>query len=60
MAKAQSQKLDYRESPVAWFCVLETARNEGDFARAATAQRELRRLGVEIRYRRARSSGRRT
>jgi len=38
------------DSPVAWFVVLERARLDGDFARAAEAQRELRRLGVLVRY----------
>lgn len=35
----------------AWFAVLECARNANDFERAATAVRELRRLGVEVRFR---------
>ncbi len=39
------------ESPVAWFVMLERARMDGDFERAAHAQRELARLGVMVRYR---------
>jgi hypothetical protein len=42
---------DHREHPTYWFGVLEIARERGDFARAAEAQRELRRLGVIVRYR---------
>jgi len=45
-------KIDYKESPVAWFFILERARECGDFERAANAQKELRRLGIEVRYRR--------
>ena len=49
MAKVTNQP-DYHDSPTAWFVVLEQAREAGDFERAARAQRELRRLGVEVRY----------
>jgi hypothetical protein len=43
--------VDYQRSPVAWFVVLEQARHDRDFERAAEAQRKLRELGVEVRYR---------
>lgn len=36
--------------PAAWFAVLEHARENNDFERAAQAIRELRRLGVHVKY----------
>jgi hypothetical protein len=50
MAHKGPNKIDYRKSPVAWFCVLERAREEGNFELAAEAMRELRRMGVHIQY----------
>jgi len=50
MAQQATQPVDYNESPVAWFCVLEQALERGNFERAANAQKELRRLGIEVRY----------
>ncbi|MBW7990179.1 MAG: hypothetical protein FVQ84_09220 [Planctomycetes bacterium] len=41
----------YINSPVAWFCLLERERERGNFERAAEAKRELKRLGLTIRYR---------
>jgi hypothetical protein len=38
------------DSPAAWFVMLEHARRSNDFDAAARAVRELRRLGVEVRY----------
>jgi len=38
--------------PAYWFVKLETAADEGLFEEAAEAQRELRRLGYEVKYRR--------
>ena len=35
---------------VAWFAVLENARQRADFDRAAQARRELKRLGVAVKY----------
>lgn len=46
-----------QNSPVAWFVVLERARLGNDFDVAARAKRELERLGVIIKYRKARSRG---
>jgi hypothetical protein len=37
--------------PVTWFAVLERARADRNYERAAEALRELRRLGIDIRYR---------
>jgi len=42
--------VDFEKSPTAWFCVLETARERGDFTQAAEAQKQLQRLGVVVRY----------
>jgi len=39
------------DSPAAWFVVLERARQTHDFELAATAQRELERLGVKVSFR---------
>jgi hypothetical protein len=38
------------QSRAAWFVVLERARMDHDFARAAQAVRELQRLGVIVTY----------
>jgi hypothetical protein len=40
-----------RNSPIYWFDVLAIARRNGDYERAAEAQRELERLGVQVRFR---------
>jgi len=50
MAQQATQPVDYNESPVAWFFILERALERGNFERAANAQKELRRLGIEVRY----------
>jgi hypothetical protein len=42
------------DSPVAWFAVLERAKQTGDFATAARAVQELERLGVKVKYHKAR------
>jgi hypothetical protein len=38
--------------PLYWFAQLEQAIDRGEFEQAAEAARQLRRLGVEVRYRR--------
>ena len=38
------------ECPTAWFAVLERARADNDFQRAAEAQKQLERLGVKVKY----------
>ena len=49
---------DPQESRVAWFCVLDRAREKGDEVLEAKAIYHLRRLGVRIAYdRSARSRG---
>jgi hypothetical protein len=50
---------DAAESPTAWFVVLERARHVGDFEKAAEAQRQLKRLGVIVRFESARKAVRR-
>jgi len=42
-----------RDSVIGWFFQLELARERHDFERAAEAQRQLERLGVIVKYRRA-------
>jgi hypothetical protein len=54
MARAVTADAEAREQPIYWFARLETALNRGDYEEAATAQRELKRLGVEVRIRRQR------
>jgi hypothetical protein len=50
---------DHREMPFYWFAVLETARERNDFEQAAEAVRQLRRLGVTVRYGRPQQQGER-
>ena len=45
------------DSPVAWFVVLDRARQVHDFERAVQAQRELERLGVKVTYKATRAQG---
>ncbi len=47
---ARHEKDDPTDSPTAWFAVLEAARSRGDFEVAADAVRNLRRLGVTVRF----------
>jgi hypothetical protein len=49
---------DYRDAPTYWFAVLEIAREKGDYDRAAEAQRELARLGVQVRYQKPKAASR--
>jgi hypothetical protein len=46
------ERRDHRQEPTYWFAVLEIAREQGDFERAAEAKRELQRLGVHVSYER--------
>ena len=48
---------EVRDSPVYWFTVLEIARERDDYALAAEAERELRRLGVRVTRIRRRAEG---
>jgi hypothetical protein len=48
--KRQAGKTDYRDSPVAWFAVLQRAVEQENCERAAEAQAELRRLGVRVAF----------
>jgi hypothetical protein len=45
---------DDRDDPVAWLLLLERGRRTGDFELAASAQRELARLGIRVSYGRPR------
>lgn len=53
MAK-RSARDEATDSPVVWFAVLERGRLAHDFALAARAVQELKRLGVTVKYNRAR------
>ena len=55
MPASPEQTVDW---PLWWFARLEAAVERGDHAAAAEAQRQLRRLGVEVRYGRPRAAGR--
>jgi len=48
--ESESVKGRAEDCPTAWFAVLERANESGDVERAAQALRELRRLGVIVRY----------
>jgi len=50
--EADKTRREAADSPVAWFAVLERAKQTGDFAKAAHAVQELTRLGVSVKYRR--------
>lgn len=50
MGKTQRDATGVTDQPVYWFVVLEKARERSDFATAANAQSELRRLGVTVGY----------
>jgi hypothetical protein len=50
MSTAADLAPEIRDSTVYWFVALETARKRGDYALAAEADAELRRLGVRVRY----------
>ena len=53
--EASDRGQDATDSPVAWFATLERARRDNDFELAARAMRELRRLGVVVKYHRRRA-----
>lgn len=44
-------------SPLAWFIVLERARETRDYERAAEAIRQLRKLGVTVKFHRRPKAG---
>ncbi|MGE0481622.1 MAG: hypothetical protein AB7Q17_14235 [Phycisphaerae bacterium] len=48
---------DWRECPTAWFARLELARERREYESAAEALRELRRLGVIVKFTRAPKAG---
>lgn len=48
---------ELRQSPTFWFAVLDQAKEAGDWDRAKQAETELRRLGVEVRFRRQKRKG---
>ena len=52
MSDKRKSKNKYSDSPVAWFVVLERARQDSNFQLAAKATQELDRLGVLVKYRR--------
>ncbi len=46
---------DYTREPIYWFALLDKAIERGDHPAAAQAQKELERLGVNVRYGRPRN-----
>jgi hypothetical protein len=46
----QGQRPIAPTNATAWFAVLEGARNRGDYELAAKAQRQLKRLGVNVHF----------
>lgn len=53
-AERKTTERDAADCPTAWFAVLERAIEDGDYPRAAKAQRELQRLGVVVKFPRRR------
>lgn len=51
------KKKNAADSPIVWFCVLERARQDDNFELAAIAKQELKRLGVIVKYHKAKSDG---
>jgi hypothetical protein len=51
MAKYKRQPISYVDDPISWFAELAFAAQDGDFARAATAQQRLDRLGWQVKRR---------
>ena len=49
ISKGNNVRTDPRDCATAWFAVLERARLDDNFERAAEAVRELKRLGVTVR-----------
>ncbi len=47
---AKVNERDHRNQPTYWFAILEIARERGNFEQAAEANRQLKRLGVCVRY----------
>lgn len=45
-----NRRADAEDMPVTWFVTLQIAYERNDFALAAQSQRELRRLGIEVKY----------
>lgn len=43
---------EIRNAPIYWFCVMERARETGDFQRAMHAKQQLERLGIQVAYHR--------
>jgi hypothetical protein len=54
MSPRKEKPADWRDSPTAWFARLERAAAERDEAAARQAERELRRLGYDVRREAAR------
>jgi hypothetical protein len=50
MHATKTVEAECRQSPVYWFVRLEKSRERQDHERAAEAIRELRRLGVDVRF----------
>lgn len=48
---SNSQDRSYRDQPVYWFAILDSARERNDFSQAAEAKKQLERLGVRVTYR---------
>jgi len=46
-----TDKIDFDNSPVVWFSIMELEAGRGNFDKAAEAKRELERLGVSVRLR---------
>jgi hypothetical protein len=52
VTKGHAADDEHLDAPVYWFVVLEEARERGDVEMVKEALRQLRRLGVEVHFRR--------
>ena len=52
----EQARREAEQSATAWFAVLDRAREVGDFEKAAEAQRQLKHLGVIVRFEPARKA----
>ncbi len=57
MQKPKQETIDFQDSPVVWFTMLEAARKQGNFTQAVKAQKELERLGVHVSFSTGRQDG---
>jgi hypothetical protein len=48
---SEADMAETRDQPIYWFALLDSAIESGDFEQAAEAVKQLKRLGISVRYR---------